>query len=85
MEARSTNAAPAPPDRKTPNVRGGDARIRNTRIPVWLLVSFRKGVVTDNRPLGFYPQLTAPGLAVAWWHYAEKRPEIAAIRAEEDA
>ena len=27
---------------KTPNVCGGDARVRNTRIPVWLLVLQRK-------------------------------------------
>lgn len=80
------NVTLAPPILKTPNVCGGDACIRTTRIPVWLLVSFRKGGVSDGRLIEFYPQLTPSDLAAAWWYYAENRPEIdAAIRAEEDA
>ncbi|HLW67594.1 MAG TPA: DUF433 domain-containing protein [Gemmataceae bacterium] len=35
--------------RKTPGVCGGDACIRNTRIPVWLLVAWMKDGLNDER------------------------------------
>jgi uncharacterized protein (DUF433 family) len=41
----------------TPGVCGGDARIRNTRIPVWTLVSLRQQGATDSDQLAAYPSL----------------------------
>jgi len=71
---------------KTPNVSGGDARIADTRIPVWLLVAYRRDGVTDERLLEFYPHLTLADLAAAWWYFAENRDEIErAIQEQEDA
>jgi uncharacterized protein (DUF433 family) len=61
---------------KTPGICGGDARIANTRIPVWLLVGYRKDGMTDQRLLETYPALTLNDLAAAWWYYAEHREEI---------
>jgi uncharacterized protein (DUF433 family) len=71
---------------KTPGVVGGDARIRNMRIPVWSLVQYRQMGANDDRILEAYPQLTATDLANAW-AYAEAFPdEIAeAIAANEAA
>ena len=71
---------------KTPGVCGGDARIASTRIPVWLLVGYRKDGVTDNRLLEMYPSLTLGDLSAAWWYYAEHYDEIEqSIREQEDA
>ena len=71
---------------KTPGICGGDARIRNTRIPVWLLVGYRKDGVSDVRLLEMYPTLTLGDLSEAWWYYAEHHEEIEqAIREQEDA
>jgi uncharacterized protein (DUF433 family) len=71
---------------KTPGVVGGDACIRNMRIPVWSLVEYRQMGASDSRILEAYPQLTANDLANAW-AYAEAFPdEIAeAITANEEA
>jgi uncharacterized protein (DUF433 family) len=71
---------------KTPGVVGGDARIRNMRIPVWSLVQYRQMGANDERILEAYPQLTATELASAW-AYAEAFPdEIAeAIAVNEEA
>jgi uncharacterized protein (DUF433 family) len=71
---------------KTPGVVGGDACIRNMRIPVWSLVQYRHMGANDDRILEAYPQLTAADLANAW-AYAEAFPdEIAqAIAANEAA
>jgi uncharacterized protein (DUF433 family) len=40
---------------KTPGVVGGDARIRNMRIPVWSLVQYRHMGANDDRILEAYP------------------------------
>jgi uncharacterized protein (DUF433 family) len=71
---------------KTPGVVGGDARIRNMRIPVWSLVQYRQMGANDDRILEAYPELTSADLANAW-AYAEAFPdEIAeAIAANEEA
>jgi uncharacterized protein (DUF433 family) len=64
---------------KTPGVVGGDACIRNMRIPVWSLVQYRQMGANDDRILEAYPQLTATDLANAW-AYAESFPdEIAEV------
>jgi uncharacterized protein (DUF433 family) len=55
---------------KTPGVMGGDACIRETRIPVWLLVSLRQQGASESYILEDYPTLTAADLVNAW-HYAE--------------
>jgi len=59
---------------KTPGVMGGDACIRNTRIPVWLLVSYRRLGLSEVKLLENYPTLTATDLANAWT-YAKAYPE----------
>jgi len=65
---------------------GGDACIRETRIPVWLLVSYRQLGKSEAEILATYPSLSAADLAHAW-AYADTFPdEIAiAIQAQEDA
>lgn len=61
---------------KTPGVLGGDARIGNTRIPVWLLVLARKQDQTDAQLLDAHPSLTAADLDAAWDYYREHPVEI---------
>jgi uncharacterized protein (DUF433 family) len=58
---------------KTPNVVGGAARIRNTRIPVWSLVQARQMGASDLEILESYPDLTLADLINAWF-YAETFP-----------
>jgi uncharacterized protein (DUF433 family) len=72
--------------RKTPNVMGGEACIRDTRIPVWLLVNYRNMGLSEAKLLENYPDLSATDLANAW-AYAETFPdEIAiAIRRQDEA
>jgi uncharacterized protein (DUF433 family) len=70
---------------KTLNVCGGDACIRNTRIPVWLLVSYQQQGLSDAKILEAYPTLNAVDLANAW-RYAENHPqEIAKAILENEA
>jgi uncharacterized protein (DUF433 family) len=61
---------------QTPGICGGHARIRNTRIPVWTLVSFRQQGADDTELLRNYPGLTAQDLAAAWDYYEHHRLEI---------
>ncbi len=61
---------------KTPGVCGGDARIRNTRIPVWTLVSFRQQGADSSELLRNYPGLTQSDLDAAWAYYEAHRDEI---------
>jgi uncharacterized protein (DUF433 family) len=72
--------------RKTPDVMGGDACIRNTRIPVWLLVSYRRLGLSEAKLLENYPDLSATDLANAWV-YAETYPDEIelAIRKQDEA
>jgi uncharacterized protein (DUF433 family) len=80
------SAVITPAIEKTPQVCGGDARIANTRIPVWLLVAYRKDGATDDRLLELYPTLNVGELSAAWWYYAEHHDEIEqAIREQEAA
>ena len=71
---------------KTPGVMGGDACIRETRIPIWLLVSYRRSGMNEAKILDNYPTLTAADLANAWT-YAEAYPDeiTAAIQKHEEA
>lgn len=71
---------------KTPGVCGGEACIGNTRIPVWLLVSFRQQGSSDAELLGFYPHLSAADLVNVWAYAEAYSSEIGdAIRRNEEA
>ena len=56
--------------RSRPEVMGGDDCIRNTRIPVWALVSAKGQGATDAEILEAYPSLTSLDLTAAWAHFA---------------
>jgi uncharacterized protein (DUF433 family) len=62
----------------TPGVCGGSARIRRTRIPVWILVDARDQGVSEAQLLIDYPGLTASNLVDAWDYAKNHRDEIAA-------
>lgn len=59
---------------KTPGVMGGDACIKNTRIPVWLLVYYRRLGASDMDLLQDYPDLKAADLVNAF-NYADANPD----------
>lgn len=59
---------------KNPGVMGGDACIRQTRIPVWLLVSLQHQGASEAYILEDYPTLSATDLVNAW-RYAETHPD----------
>ena len=61
---------------KTPGVCGGQARIRNTRIPVWTLVSFHQQGADSTELLRNYPSLIPADLDAAWAYYQENQNEI---------
>ena len=61
---------------KTPGFCGGNARIRDTRISVWTLVSFRQQGANDEELLRNYPGLNKLDLAAAWSYYAQYSEEI---------
>ena len=71
---------------KTPDVCGGDACIRNTRITVWGLVNYRKLGLTNARILEVIDGLTQADLDAAWDYYSRNRAEIdGAIKDNEEA
>ena len=59
---------------KTPDTCGGDARIDGTRIPVWVLVNYRRQVGSDAELLEAYPSIKLADLDAAW-DYAARYPE----------
>ncbi|NJN21180.1 MAG: DUF433 domain-containing protein [Leptolyngbya sp. RL_3_1] len=61
---------------KTPGICGGDARIANTRIPVWVLVQARNLGSSEAELLANYPSLTAADLTNAWTYAAAYPQEI---------
>ena len=61
---------------KTPNVCGGDACIRNTRITVHGLVHYRQLGLSDQRILEAIQGLTQDDLTAAWDYYASHAAEI---------
>ncbi|HEV3261348.1 MAG TPA: DUF433 domain-containing protein [Gemmataceae bacterium] len=73
--------------RKTPHVLGGDARIRDTRIAVWMLVRARQLGLTDEQIRNRYrPPLTQDDVDAAWRYYETHPDEIEeAIRENEEA
>ena len=70
---------------KKPDRCGGDACIRETRIPVWVLVNYRRLGASDADILGAYPGLTPSDLEAARDYAAANREEIdRAIRENEE-
>lgn len=61
---------------KTPGVCGGDACIRHTRIPVWLIISFVQKGLNETDLLRNYPGLTAFDLSIIQLYYSLHRQEI---------
>ncbi len=61
---------------KTEGVCGGSARIRKTRIPVWVLENARKLGSSEADLLENYPSLTAKDLANAWDYVESHKEEI---------
>ena len=59
---------------KTPDVCGGDARVKGTRLSVWGLEEWRRLGWSDAQILDAYPQLKPEDLAAAW-AYVEQHPE----------
>ena len=55
---------------------GGDACIRDIRIPVWVLVGFRRDGASDTDLLQWYPDLTPADLEAAWEYAAANAEEI---------
>lgn len=69
---------------RTPDVMGGDACIAGTRIPVWLIVSYRNQGASDAYILDAYPHLSAAEL-INVWAYATAYPnEIKTVIREQD-
>ncbi|OUL27845.1 hypothetical protein BV378_08810 [Nostoc sp. RF31YmG] len=68
---------------KTPGVCGGNARIRDTRIAVWTLVSFRQQGASDEELLRNYPALTPEDLEAVWSYYQEHPQEIDRVIADD--
>ena len=70
---------------KTPDVCGGSACIRKTRIPVWLLVEAKQIGYSEADLLISYPTLSATDLTNAWTYAAAFPQEIEAeIRENND-
>ncbi len=71
---------------KTADVMGGEACIRDTRIPVWLLVSYTRLGLNESKLLDNYPTLTATDLVNAWSYNIANSDEIdRAIAKQEEA
>ncbi|HEV3440881.1 MAG TPA: DUF433 domain-containing protein [Gemmata sp.] len=62
----------------SPGVVGGAAKIRQTRIPVWLLVQLREELEMKDVDIKNYfePPLTDADLAAAWKYYDDNKKEI---------
>jgi len=69
-----------PTVRRRVEVMGGDACIRDTRIPVWLLVQLKQSGWGDARLLENYPVLTSADLVAAWDFYATNSSQVEAER-----
>ena len=76
VSTKRTAVPPIPGIEQTPGVCGGDPCIRKTRIPVWLLESFRRLGSTEAELLDSYPSLQAQDLVNAWAYVRTLRDEI---------
>ena len=70
---------------RTPGVLGGDACLVRTRIPVWLLESYRRLGWSEARILENFPTLRATDLANAWAYSESHSDEIDQAIREQDA
>jgi uncharacterized protein (DUF433 family) len=70
---------------KTPGICGGDARIINSRIPIWVLVQARTLGNSDAQILTNYPSITATDLSNAWRYADAHSDEIALAISENEA
>jgi uncharacterized protein (DUF433 family) len=61
---------------KQPERCGGDACIRETRIPVWVLVNYRRLGASDAEILEAYPSLSSSDLQAAWSYAAANADAI---------
>ena len=69
--------------RHTEGVVGGDACVRDTRIPVWTLVQLKKLGRNEAQLLADFPGLTRDDLDAVWSYYRQHTDEIEhAIAAE---
>jgi uncharacterized protein (DUF433 family) len=69
-----------------PDVCGGEARVRRTRITVWGLVEWRKLGLSDSEIMERVPDLTQADLDAAWGYYERHGEEIdQAIRENSEA
>lgn len=62
--------------RKTTGVCGGHARVRNTRIAVWTLVSLAQQGMSEDELLKDFPGLTRFDLLAAQAYYRDNTAEI---------
>ncbi len=70
---------------KRPDIQGGDACIHGTRIPVWVLVNYRRLGASDAELLRGYPSLSSADMEAAWEYAAANSEEIAfAIKENEE-
>jgi uncharacterized protein (DUF433 family) len=70
---------------KDPDRQGGDACVRDTRIPVWVLANYRRLGMSDSDILRAYPSLLPADLEAAWTYVAAHGEEIDhAIRENEE-
>ena len=70
----------------TPDVCGGDRRIRGTRIPVWTLEQYRRLGSNESQILNTFPGLRAADLVNAWAYVVSNLDEIERlIRENEEA
>jgi uncharacterized protein (DUF433 family) len=69
---------------KTSGICGGNARVRDTRIAVWTLVSYRQQGAPDEELLRNYPGLMIEDLMAAWDYYEHHREEIDLLIAEDE-
>lgn len=60
----------------TPGICGGVPRIAGTRIPVWVLVQYRRLGATEADLLHSYPTLRSEDLANAWSYYRIHKEQI---------
>lgn len=72
------------PIRSRLEVMGGDDCVRNTRIPVWVLVSAKRQGQSDADLLESYPSLTSLDLAAAWTHFVQHPDRILGQQAENE-
>lgn len=55
---------------------GGDACIRDTRVPVWTLVDYKRQGLSDVELLTAFPGLNTSDLSAAWDYYAAHSQQV---------